>query len=138
MNQKQLSIPSSWERLIIEWIIDHHHFFNEIETESFRKIIEYIDKTTTTNFHIIIISFTLIVSNTLIKQKISFMSILALLDSKYIYPLIFSRHPAARFFSQSRHTGSQMTIRQKWYYWLLKSLRRIILKRILQLLYIIW
>src|SRR5438477_12622126 len=31
-------------KLIGEWIIDRRHSFNEVEAESFRKIIEYIDK----------------------------------------------------------------------------------------------
>jgi len=31
-------------KLIVEWIIDRRHSFNEVEAESFRKIIEYIDK----------------------------------------------------------------------------------------------
>ena len=29
---------------IVEWIIDRRHSFNKVEAESFRKIIEYIDK----------------------------------------------------------------------------------------------
>jgi hypothetical protein len=32
-------------KLIVEWIIDHCHVFNEVEAESFRKIIEYLDIT---------------------------------------------------------------------------------------------
>jgi hypothetical protein len=32
-------------KLIVEWIIDRRHAFNEVEAESFRKIIEYLDKT---------------------------------------------------------------------------------------------
>ncbi len=31
-------------KLIVEWIINRRHSFNEVEAESFRKIIEYIDK----------------------------------------------------------------------------------------------
>jgi hypothetical protein len=31
-------------KLIVEWIIDRRHAFNEVEADSFRKIIEYLDK----------------------------------------------------------------------------------------------
>src|SRR5438046_8317860 len=31
------------QKLIVEWIIDRRHAFNEVEAESFRKIFEYID-----------------------------------------------------------------------------------------------
>ena len=33
-------------KLITEWIIDRRHSFNEVEAESFCKIIAYIDATT--------------------------------------------------------------------------------------------
>ena len=33
-------------KLIVEWIIDRRHSFKEVEAESFRKIIEYIDEAT--------------------------------------------------------------------------------------------
>jgi hypothetical protein len=31
------------QKLIVEWIVDRRHSFNEIEAESFHKIITYID-----------------------------------------------------------------------------------------------
>ena len=31
-------------KLLIEWIMDHHHAFKEIEAESFRNIMEYLDR----------------------------------------------------------------------------------------------
>ena len=42
----QLAIDSEiLRKLIMKWIINHHHAFNEIEAKSFRKIIEYLDMT---------------------------------------------------------------------------------------------
>jgi hypothetical protein len=35
--------PLILRKLIVEWIIDRRHSFNEVEAESFRKIIAYID-----------------------------------------------------------------------------------------------
>ena len=35
--------PHVLRKLIVEWVIDRRHSFNEIEAESFRKIISYID-----------------------------------------------------------------------------------------------
>src|SRR5436190_8187244 len=32
-------------KLIIEWIVDRRHAFNEVESEFFRRLIEYIDDT---------------------------------------------------------------------------------------------
>jgi BED zinc finger. len=36
--------PEVLRKLIVEWIIDRRHAFNEIEAESFHKLIGYIDK----------------------------------------------------------------------------------------------
>jgi hypothetical protein len=32
-------------KLIVEWIVDRRHPFNEVEAQSFRRIIEYLDST---------------------------------------------------------------------------------------------
>ena len=32
-----------FHKFIIEWIIDHHHIFNEMKIKSFQYIIEYLD-----------------------------------------------------------------------------------------------
>src|SRR5579859_5121164 len=37
--------PHVLRKLIVEWVIDRRHSFNEIEADSFRKIISYIDIT---------------------------------------------------------------------------------------------
>jgi len=37
--------PHVLRKLIVEWVIDRCHSFNEIEADSFRKIISYIDIT---------------------------------------------------------------------------------------------
>ena len=37
--------PEVLRKLIVEWVIDRRHAFNEVEAESFRKIIQYLDNT---------------------------------------------------------------------------------------------
>ena len=37
--------PKVLWQLIVEWIVDRRHAFNEVEAESFRNIIRYLDKT---------------------------------------------------------------------------------------------
>jgi hypothetical protein len=42
-NSKPPINPKVLRKLIVEWVIDRRHAFNEIEAESFRKILAYID-----------------------------------------------------------------------------------------------
>jgi hypothetical protein len=30
-------------KLIVEWVVDRRHAFNEVEAESFQQIVEYLD-----------------------------------------------------------------------------------------------
>ena len=43
VSNKPVIKAAALRKLIIEWIIDRRHAFNEVEAESFRKIFEYID-----------------------------------------------------------------------------------------------
>ena len=113
-------------KLIVEWIIDRRHSFNEVEAESFRKIIEYIDKAAVSKLphsH-----------NTIRSDCLKYFN-----EAKgIIREHLSTARSKIHLSSQSRHTGPQMTTRRKRHCWLLESLRRTIPERILQLLYMTW